>query len=87
MSKTVYYRQCGYTQVRPLEGRGRKVNVAWLPEQLAKVGQVIYLGAKREAVPPDELYRVTWVGDNRRSAEWLVTKQNDDKHQREASDV
>jgi hypothetical protein len=87
MSKPIYYRQCGYEQARPPEGCGRKFNVAWLPEQLARVGQVIYLGAKRKTVAPDELYRVTWVGDNRRSAEWLTTKRNADKRQREASDV
>ena len=86
MGRKIYYRQCGYEQARPPEGHGRRFDVAWLPEQLARVGRVVHFGAKRE-VAPDELYRVTWVGDNRRSAEWLTDKRNADQHQREASDV
>jgi hypothetical protein len=87
MGKKVYYRQCGYEQARPAPDRGRRFDVAWLPEQLAKVGQIVYFGPKSDSVPPEALYRVTWVGDNRRSAEWLTAKRNADKHQRDASDV
>lgn len=87
MAKETYYRQCGYEQAFPPEGQGRKFDVAWIPEKLAKVGQVIYFGDKREDIAREELYRVTWAGDNRRDLSWLREKQNADKHQREKSDV
>lgn len=87
MAKETYYRQCGYQQAHPNEEGGRKFDVAWLPEKLAKVGQIIYFGDKRDGVPREDLYQVTWVGDNRRDISWLREKQNADKHQREKSDV
>ena len=87
MAKKVYYRQCGYEQARPPEGGGKKFDVSWFPEKLAKVGQIVYFGEKRDDVPPEELYTITWVGDNRRDAEWMNFKRNADSHQRETSDV
>jgi hypothetical protein len=86
MSSEIYYRQCGFKQVFP-PGAGARFDVAWLPEKLAKVGEIFYLGKKREDVPPEEKWVVTWAGDNRRSLSELVDKQNADKHQREKSDV
>lgn len=82
-----FYQQCGYEQAHLNEGGGRKFDVAWLPEKLAKVGKVIYFGKKREVATQEELYRITWVGERRRDLSWLREKQNADKHQREKSDV
>jgi hypothetical protein len=84
-SSRVFYKQCRYERVLP-EG-GTKFDVAWLPEKLCKVGGTIYFGKKRKDVAPDELWTVTSVGDNRRSAEWLNFKHSADSHQREASDI
>jgi len=87
MAKTVYYRQCRYEQKHPDKKRGKRWDVAWIPEKFAKIGRTIYFGEKRKDVPKEELYVVILVGDNRRSAEWLHGKQNADKKQRKASDI
>ena len=87
MGKEIYYRQCGYEQACPPEGRGRKFDVAYLPEKLAKVGQVFYLGKKRKDVRPEEKWQVTWVSDVRRTAEWINFKRNADQQQRKTSDA
>lgn len=87
MAKKAFYQQCGYEQAHLNEGGGRKFDVAWLPEKLAKVGQVFYLGKKRDDVQREEVWRITWVGENKRDLSWLRDKQGADKHQREASDV
>lgn len=86
MSKRIFYRQCGYEQEFPLEGEGTKFDVYWIPENLAKVGQIVYFGEKRKPAR-EELYCIKWVGDNRRSAEWLHDKQQADRNQRKASDI
>lgn len=80
-----FYRQCQYE--RPLPCGGKKFDVAWLPEKLAKVGKTIYFGEKRDDVAPDEFWTVVSVGDNRRSGEFLTFKHNADAHQREHSDA
>jgi hypothetical protein len=80
-SKKQFYRQCRIVQVPP----GSEKDTVWIPEKLAKVGKLIYLGEKRPP-PLSELYRVTNVYE-RRSAGWLCFKKSADKHQRRASDV
>ena len=85
-SKT-WYRQCRYEQVYPNEQGGRSWDVSWIPESLAKVGQVIYFGEKRDEVAKEDLYRVILVGDNRRSHAEASKREQDHKHQRKASDV
>ena len=85
--KEAMYRQCRYEQLVASASGGKKYDVAWIPEGLAKVGKVIYFGEKRPEVPRDELWVITEVGDNRRNASWLHEKRNADKKQREASDV
>lgn len=87
MAKEAFYQQCGYQQAHLNEGGSRKFDVAWLPEKLAKVGRIFYLGKKRDDVPQEDLYQITWVGENKRDLSWLREKQNADKHQREKSDV
>lgn len=87
MSKKIFYRQCRFEQAYPANGKGKRYDVSWLPEAQAKVGNTIYFGERREDVDSEDLYTVTMVGDNRRSAEWLHEKRSDDKKQREASDV
>jgi len=58
--KEVWYRQCRF-EIRRDNGNSCW-DVAWIPENLAKVGQLIYL---TEA--PDDVYTVTLVGTHRRS--------------------
>jgi hypothetical protein len=83
--KNEWYRQCGYRKQLP-EG-SHKDGVSYLPEALAKVGKPVYFGKKEDRPPQDEMWIVTWVSPERRSREYIVMKQNADKHQREASDV
>lgn len=82
-----FYHQCGYEQAHPNENGGRKFDVSWLPEKLAKVGQIFYLGKRRDDVTREEMWRITWISDTKRDLSWLREKQNADKHQREKSDV
>ncbi len=83
MAKKEWYRQCRYE--RPTE-RGKKFDVAWIPEKFGKVGKKIYFGKKLPA-PPDEVWTVTEVGDTRRTGKEITDFQNASKHQREVSDV
>ena len=79
--KDPYYRQCRYE----LEtSEGKKVDTAWIPEKLAKVGKKIYFGKKTSA--PEELWTVTAVFDRKRES-WLMKHRLAYKHQREMSDV
>lgn len=86
MSKKVFYRQCRYETAYPVEGGTTTSSVAYLPEQFAKVGRVIYFGEERDA-PKEELFRVTDVSDVRRSGEWLSFKEGANRNQRKASDI
>lgn len=83
--KHEWYRQCGYR--REVVPGQFKFDVAYIPEDLAKVGKPVYFGKKEDRPPQDEMWIIEWVSDERRSREWIVNKQNADKHQREASDV
>lgn len=87
MAKKTFYRQCGYEQATPNERGGRKIGVSWIEEKFAKVGKIIYFGKKRDDAADEDFFKVTWVGDNRRDAEFLNWKRNADAHQREHSDV
>ena len=53
-SKQEWYRQCKFEMEVP---GGKQVDVAWIPESLAKMNKKIYLTES-----PDEVYTVVSVG-------------------------
>lgn len=77
-----WYRQCKYKSVDP----PLRVGVAWIPESLAKQGQIIYFGKKAELGEKRELWRVIEVWGREREA-YLAEHAMAYKHQREQSDV
>ncbi len=71
--KDHWYRQCTYeTQTE----QGKKVDVSWIPETLAKVGKKIYFGKKTDS--PGELWEITSVGERH----FWVNDNKNYKHQR-----
>ena len=86
MSKKVFYRQCRYESLD-----GKHWDVSWLPEDLAKVGKLIYFGEKRDPSVPfledSETFRVVMVGDRRRDQAAAQVHARDHKNQRKASDI
>lgn len=79
--KDHWYRQCTFET--PTE-RGKKIDTAWIPEHLAKVGKKIYFGKKTDI--PEELWTVVQVGGRKRES-WLVAHRQDYKLQRKMSDI
>lgn len=79
--KDPWYRQCTYEV--PVEN-GKKVDVSWIPEKLAKVGGKIYFGKKTDT--PKELWTITSVG-GRQLESFLIEHRLDYKHQRKMSDI
>lgn len=80
--KDPWYKQCTYET--PTGEGSKKVDVAWIPEKLAKVGKKIYFGKRTDA--PTELWTVTSVGGRQRES-FLVEHMMDYKHQRKVSDI
>ena len=80
MSKDVWYRQCELTLKT---NTGKKVDIAWIPENLAKIGKTVYFGEKDSI---NELWTVEYVG-GRKNGKWLIEHQMDYKHQRKMSDI
>jgi len=79
--KEHYYKQCVYET--PTE-QGVKRDTAWIPENLAKVGKLIYFGEKRDN--PEELWTVVSVG-NRMRESVLKKKEKTNRKYRESTDI
>jgi hypothetical protein len=81
MSQEPQYRQCRFETET---SAGRKVDVAWIPEESARVGQRIYID--EPWADPGEVWVITAVYA-RRPKDWVVQHRQDYRHQRKASDV
>jgi len=77
--KEEWYRQCTFEMKTE---RGLLRDVAWIPENLAKVGKQIYL---TEA--PDAIYTVVSAGTDRRDGSWLKLKENAQRNYRQTTDI
>ena len=75
---TIYYRQC------KLMKDSSSTTYAWIPECWAKKGRVIYSRTKDKAL---DGYVVVAVSDMRRPEDEAIERDQDYKHQREASDI
>lgn len=85
-NKDKWYRQCGLRRPHPdPDTEGDQVDVAYIPDRVAKVGQHVRVGDEKPL--DDDPWLVEWVSPTRRSWRWLMEKRNADKKQRKASDI
>lgn len=79
--KLAWFKQCTFTSKTET---GEMIHTAWIPENFAVVGRVLYFGKKTKN--PDRLWTVDSIG-GRKSGDYVAKHERDHLTQRAASDI